>query len=159
MLHVQYTQRHSPDASLPSRACSVWFEYLSISAKNPWNISFFTLFSIPSRFTSDGPFGLQLIEVSAQVMTHHLDSLSSLSLPSFSVVFVPCLFILFGQRPRRGRWPMLSHRGIFSFSFFVPPPNLQPSWNQKGCDLIYQLNSVKNHDNDRLSTSCDIFIN
>ena len=27
-------------------------------------------------------------------------------------------FFSFGQRPRRDRWPMLSHRGTFSFSFF-----------------------------------------
>ena len=25
MSHVQYTQRHSPDASLPGRACSFWY--------------------------------------------------------------------------------------------------------------------------------------
>ena len=36
------------------------------------------------------------------------------------------IFFLFGQRPQRGPWPMLSHRRIFSsffsFSFSVPPP-------------------------------------
>ena len=33
-----------------------------------------------------------------------------------------CTYLLFGQRPRRGRWPMLSHRRNFlSFSFSVHP--------------------------------------
>ena len=36
-------------------------------------------------------------------------------------------FFLFGPRPRRGRWPMLSHRGNFSFFFYVPPPGSNPS--------------------------------
>ena len=36
---------------------------------------------------------------------------------------------LFGQRPQRGRWPMLSHRGKFSslsFSFFSPSFSVLP---------------------------------
>ena len=50
--------------------------------------------------------------------------------PAMSVHLSVCPLVgwfvghLFGQRPQRGRWPMLSHRGIFSssFSFSVPPP-------------------------------------
>ena len=41
---------------------------------------------------------------------------------SMNILF--CIPFLFGQRPQRGRWPMLSHRGNFSFFFFfyLPPP-------------------------------------
>ena len=52
------------------------------------------------------------------------------------------LFLLFGQRPRRGRWPMLLHIwGIFSsFSFSAPPsppPSLQA--NISACRPVSRL--------------------
>ena len=64
----------------------------------------------------------------------------------WSAVPVPCLSRLglklrerAGQRPRRGRWPMLSHIwGIFSFSFSsssVPPPQIpvsRPKFQSRG---------------------------
>ena len=59
------------------------------------------------------------------------------SLSSCIIVSLGCL--LFGQRPRRGRWPMLSHIwGIFSFSFsffYVPPPQIpvsRPKFQSRG---------------------------
>ena len=52
---------------------------------------------------------------------------------------------LFGKRPRRGRWPMLSYIwGIFSFSFFsfsVPPnpnPTLRPKSQPQGPNPILE---------------------
>ena len=58
--------------------------------------------------------------------------------PAMSVHLSVCPLVgwfvghLFGQRPQRGRWPMLSHRGIFSSSSFsssfsvFPPPTFRP---------------------------------
>ena len=44
----------------------------------------------------------------------------------FSFLHLP-LIILFGQWPRRGRWPMIPHRGYLGLCFYVPPPSAWPS--------------------------------
>ena len=48
----------------------------------------------------------------------HKPHLSSSMHLKFIQVWIKCFNFAFGQRPRRGRWPMLSHRGNFSSSFF-----------------------------------------
>ena len=53
--------------------------------------------------------------------------------PAMSVRRLVCP--LFGQRPRKGQWPMLSHRGIFSFFMSVPAPQIpvsRPKFQSRG---------------------------
>ena len=57
-------------------------------------------------------------------------SFSSLTYTDFIFPSPFICFLLFGPRPWRGWWPMLSYRGIFS-SFFVCPPTQTPASRPK----------------------------
>ena len=92
-----------------------------------WYCLAFFSFSM-SEAVSDNSFFLQSfihIKFSDYFCRNSINSTNSTSASEI----LQTIRLFFGQRPRRGRWPMLSHRGnfssFFSSSSYVPPLEAQ----------------------------------